>query len=272
MGETEKGAYILGTERAELHRLGFQHQVWASEARQGWDYAQFGMGQTILDFGCGPGFCTRDLAYVVGPEGKVIGLDKSEAYIDFLNKTAELHGLDIQTICSDFDNALLPENSLDGIYDRWALAWIKNPQEIIEKLTRSLKPGGIIVAQEYYDWSTFQTEPRMPGLSKGIAAALKSWEGMEGHINIGRELPSMFFNAGLEVIRTRPMAKITTAEDLTWHWPKSFFEIYLPKLVDMGYISSDEVEEALTDFTELEFIEGATLFCPTMTEVVAVKP
>ena len=149
MAELEKGAYVLGTERAEMHRLGFQHQVWASEARTGWEYAQFGVGQTILDFGCGPGFCTRDLSYLVGPEGKVIGLDKSELYIDFLNKTADLYGLNIQTICSDFDDVMLPDNSLDGIYDRWALAWIKKPEEIMDELSKARNPGGIIVAQEY---------------------------------------------------------------------------------------------------------------------------
>ena len=33
MDNTEK-QYILGTERAELHRLGLQHQVWSAEARE----------------------------------------------------------------------------------------------------------------------------------------------------------------------------------------------------------------------------------------------
>lgn len=70
--------YILGTtEKAELHRRGIQHQVWASETCAGWKLAGFGNGQTILDLGCGRGFCTRDLAYIVGEEGKVIGVDKS---------------------------------------------------------------------------------------------------------------------------------------------------------------------------------------------------
>jgi len=139
-------------------------------------------------------------------------------------------------------------------------------------LTKALKPGGTIVAHEYYNWHTFQTEPQLPGLSKGIEAALKSWEAMSGNINIGKKLPTMFYDAGLEVIRSRPMSKITTPEDLTWNWPKSFFEIYLPKLIEPGFISEPEVEAALEDFESLEFIDGATLFCPTMIEVVAVKP
>ena len=48
MSEHEENQYILGTETAELHRLGVQHQVWASEAQQGWKEANFTAGHTIL--------------------------------------------------------------------------------------------------------------------------------------------------------------------------------------------------------------------------------
>ena len=122
----EANEYILGTEQAELHRLGLQHQVWASEAQYGWNKAKFTAGQTILDLGCGPGFCTKELAYIVGQTGKVIGIDKSENYIQFLSDTKNLHGLNIDAIHSDFDDMKLAPNSLDGMYCRWALAWVSN--------------------------------------------------------------------------------------------------------------------------------------------------
>ena len=62
----EQNAYILGTDKEELHRLGIQHQVWASEAQKGWTLAGFTAGQTLLDLGCGPGFCTKELAMITG--------------------------------------------------------------------------------------------------------------------------------------------------------------------------------------------------------------
>ena len=86
MSNQEKNAYILGTDKDELYRLGLQHQVWASEAQRGWNLAQFSSGQTILDLGCGPGFCTKELAFITGPDGKTIGIDRSESYIEYLNK------------------------------------------------------------------------------------------------------------------------------------------------------------------------------------------
>jgi hypothetical protein len=42
MNET---TYVLGTEQAELHRLGVQHQVWSAEARRGVDLLASGEGR-----------------------------------------------------------------------------------------------------------------------------------------------------------------------------------------------------------------------------------
>ena len=36
-----KKEYILGTNEQELNRLQLQHKVWKSEAKPGWDFADF---------------------------------------------------------------------------------------------------------------------------------------------------------------------------------------------------------------------------------------
>ena len=151
MSQQESNAYILGTETAELHRLGLQHQVWAGEAIKGWELAGFTAGQTLLDLGCGPGFCTTELAYIVGEKGKVIGVDKSEHYIDFLKKFNEHFSLNIEAQCADFNEMKLQDKSLNGVYSRWAFAWVLNPKEINNKLHKALKKNGVVVTHEYFD-------------------------------------------------------------------------------------------------------------------------
>lgn len=266
---TEK-EYILGTEKKELHRLGLQHQVWSSEARKGWEIAEFGNNQTILDLGSGPGFCAMELAYMTGEHGKVIAVDQSKAFIEFLDNQAKMHGLKIDARCQSFDEMKLIDFELDGIFSRWALAWIDNPEEIIDKIAKAMAPGAAFVAHEYYDWMTFQSEPKLPGLMKGLSSCFKSFDDNGGDINIGRRLPQMFYDAGLEVVSTRLMTKLALPDDLTWQWPKSFFEIYFPKLVP-HYLSQEELEELLADVEDLEGIDGSSIFCPTMIEVVAIK-
>ncbi len=272
MSQAENNAYILGTEREELHRLGLQHQVWGSETRRSWKTAEFSNGQTILDLGSGPGFCSMELAYMVGKEGKVIAVDKSKHFTDFLEKDSQFHGLNIEVQNVDFDHMVLTDDSLDGVYCRWVLAWVNNPEEVVSKIIKSMKSGGVFVSHEYYDWSTLQTEPHLPGIAKGIEGALKSFKDQEGDIDIGRRLPQIFYDEGLEVISIRPMSKIASPNDLSWHWPKSFFHIYFPKLIDATYLTHEEVEAALSDFEELEFMNGSTIHCPQMVEVIAVKP
>ena len=267
----ENNAYILGTDKAELHRLGLQHQVWSSEARRGWELGEFSAGQRILDLGCGPGFCTLDLAYMLGEYGEVIGIDKSQTYIDFLKQSTALHDLNIKAICSDFSDMKLEKESLDGAYCRWALAWVSNPEEVIEKVADALVPGGAFVVQEYYDWSTLQTEPSLPNLDKCIAAALRSFKEQEGQIDIGRNIPEHFYNVGLEVMHIRPLSKMGIPESLTWQWPKSFFHIYFPKLTEMGLLNQKVCEAGLEEMRELENLPEATILCPQMVEVIGVK-
>lgn len=272
MTKQEQNQYILGTDKEELWRLGFQHQVWSEEARIGWRHAMITKGQTILDLGCGPGFCTIELAYMMGAEGKVIGVDKSKHYIEYLKELSKFHGLDIDLRHDDFDSMELKDNSIDRIYCRWAIAWIPNPEEIIRKLKKALKSNGKMIVQEYYDWSTLQIEPPLEDLTKGIAAAYKSFVEMEGEINIGRRLPAIFENEGYKVNSIRKMNKLGTTDHLEWHWPKTFFNIYLPKVKEMGYIDQVTMEKALLDFEKLETIKGSNFMGPSMIEVIAEKP
>lgn len=271
MSENEANAYILGTHLTELQRLGTQHQVWAGETVRGWDAAGFTAGQTILDLGCGPGFCSTELAYIVGPTGSVIAVDRSEAFISFLEKVREHHGLNISTQCADFDDMKLDEESLDGVYCRWALAWVPNPADVIEKVSAALRPGGAIVAHEYFDWSTFQTEPRKPALAKAIAAALKTFKDQPGEIDIGRELPGMFARSGFDVVGTRPISKMARPDEFTWSWPRVFIQTYVAGLVSEGLLSSQTMDEALRELAELESDPRSMILAPTVIEVIARK-
>ena len=85
--------YVLGTHSAELQRLGRQHTFWRQECRSGLQRAGFGAGDRLLDLGCGPGFCSLELAELVGPSGQVLGLDLSPVYIEHLQQLAHQQNL-----------------------------------------------------------------------------------------------------------------------------------------------------------------------------------
>lgn len=268
----EKNAYILGTELEELNRLGYQHQVWSEEARKAWRQAGFSYGHDILDLGSGPGFCSLELAYLVGESGQVMAIDKSPSFISFLENITQQRSLkNVKCQCGDFLDLELEAESLDGVYHRWALAWTDHVSDILKKVRRGMKPGAHFVSHEYYDWSTFQIHPSTEALNSSIVAARKAWEEMEGDINIGRRLPSLLEENGFELVSTRILSKLANPGDMTWHWPKTFFQVYLPKLVERGYLDENVRILAMKDFEELQGSSATTLLCPSVIEIIARK-
>ena len=268
---SEKNAYILGTDQIELFRLGLQHEVWSVEAQRGWDNAGFKNGDTLLDLGCGPGFCAQELAYIAGPTGEVHGVDKSEAFISFLDRLSDLHGLGIQTHCADFNDMVLPDDHFDGMYCRWALAWVPDPAAVLEKVMKALKPGGRMVIQEYYDWGVIRTEPDFPALTKAIRTTYSTFKDGPSDIDVGRFLPGIVNDLGMRVVSNRPMHKMVTPGTKSWEWPASFFVSYFPRLVDQGRLTDEEVNQAMEEFKVLSADPLATISTPMMVEVIAEK-
>ncbi len=267
----QKDTYLLGAHQKELHRLGLQHQVWAKEAHLGWEKASFQNGNTILDLGCGPGFCSVELAYRTGDEGKVIAVDLSESFLEFLDHARQLHSLNIDLQNQDLHYLDLEPESLDGAFCRWVLAWVKNPTQIIQRVIQGLKPGATFVAHEYYAWEYFKFEPYRKNLQIGIQAAFESFLDARCNINIGSQLPKIFIDHGLEVISIRPMTKLCRPKDLSWTWPKNFLSSYIPKLAERGKLDKSTAGKAVTELLELEQLPEATCLCPTVVEVIAKK-
>ena len=145
----EPQKYLLGSHKAEMYRLGLQHQVWAKEAHEAWNRAGFKKGDKILDFGCGPGFASIELGYRVGIKGKVLGLDISKKYLDFLNKRKALHPVHIETQLVDLHHYPFEKDSLDGAWCRWVLAWVEQPFKILDNMIPALKKGASLAIHEY---------------------------------------------------------------------------------------------------------------------------
>ena len=86
--------YVLGTHDEEIERLGLQHRAWRQRALDAWRSARIGVGQSVLDVGCGPGYATLDLAELVGPSGRVVAVDKSERFLGALEARRRPRSID----------------------------------------------------------------------------------------------------------------------------------------------------------------------------------
>ena len=75
----------------------------------------------------------------------------------------------------------------------------------------------------------------------------------------------------MEIFNYRLMPKLATPNTETWEWPKTFYKSYFPRLIKMGLLTNEDVELAFKDLKNLETLGYATLWCPLMIEVIAIK-
>jgi ubiquinone/menaquinone biosynthesis C-methylase UbiE len=101
-------------------------------------------GSHVLDYGCGPGFCTIPAAKIVSSQGMIYALDIHPLSIKIIKKKIKKHSLkNVKTILTD-NGTGLPGESIDVALLFNVIFMIKDKEKLIDELHRILKKGGII--------------------------------------------------------------------------------------------------------------------------------
>jgi len=113
-----------------------------------WIYRNFPpAGKTWLDFGCGTGEITSQLALLGA--ARVTAIDVTPGLLDMTQKQAEIDGVAerVRTICGDITTA--PAEQVDFVIAYAVLHHVPDRlQEVTEAIVRWLKPGGTFILCE----------------------------------------------------------------------------------------------------------------------------
>ncbi|MCY7280273.1 MAG: methyltransferase domain-containing protein [Sphingomonas bacterium] len=263
MGE---GDYLFGTRNDEVARLGLQHRVWRPQMLDGFRRARFGPGQTLIDVGAGPGFATADLADTVGPNGRVIAIERSPNFVAALHERA-LANVEVHE--ADLVGHELGVDIADGTWTRWVLAFLSDPTAVVAKIADALKPGGRALFHEYIDYQAWRLIPPTIDHHRYRDLVVKSWRDSGGEPDAALELPRQLAAAGLDLVSVRPMVEIITGDDPMWQWPASFVATNAGRLHELGYCTA---EEASRFATMLDTVEPETrMMTPVVAELIAIK-
>jgi ubiquinone/menaquinone biosynthesis C-methylase UbiE len=102
-------------------------------------------GDSVLDVGCGFGDTAIRLASMVGPQGKVTGVDCCDAFLSYArNEAAANRASNVSFIRGDAEIAL-PHNAFDFVFARFGTMFFANPVAGLRNMRRALKPGGRMV-------------------------------------------------------------------------------------------------------------------------------
>jgi SAM-dependent methyltransferase len=100
-------------------------------------------GQTVLDLGCGAGLDSILAARRVGPTGKVIGVDMTEAMLDKAQRNAAAVGIsNIEWHLADAENLPVTNATIDVVITNGVFNLCPDKPRVLAELHRVLRPGG----------------------------------------------------------------------------------------------------------------------------------
>jgi ubiquinone/menaquinone biosynthesis C-methylase UbiE len=157
-------------------------------------------GNVVLDVGCGTGDDVREVAGLVGPGGKVVGLDVSCGMIEESCKRASGSGLPVEFVLGNAYGLEFPDQSFDRARADRLFVHLQAPERALVEMVRVLRPGGRIVVSDPDCDTIFVDSPKRETTRKVIHSLCdRSGSGM-----VGRELPRLFKHAGLSNIACVP--------------------------------------------------------------------
>jgi ubiquinone/menaquinone biosynthesis C-methylase UbiE len=102
-------------------------------------------GDIVLDLCCGAGASAIPAARLVGPEGRVLGIDVAESLLDMARAKAAREGLaNIEFRAGDATRTALPDGSFDAVICVFGVFFAPDMAGFVAEMWRLVRPGGVL--------------------------------------------------------------------------------------------------------------------------------
>jgi len=187
--------YPLGYSELEARRLAEQAALLEGLTAEVFRRAGLRAGMTVLDIGSGVGDVSLLAARLVGPKGAVLGIDRAASSVQTANGRATALGIThVRFEQADLDR-FEADQTFDALVGRLVLLYLADPADILKRLSRHLRPGGIVAFQEFDMTATSQVPPGELFL-KVRGWLLAAFTAAGAQLDMGTKLYSSFLRAG----------------------------------------------------------------------------
>lgn len=193
----------------DWHARYLQQAGWTASLRAYlFQKAHLDEAQRVLDLGCGTGALLVDFP----ARPLVHGLDLSlPAVIQ-----AKKHAPGAALVCADGFSLPYAPASFDVVFCHFVLLWVSDPLQVVAKMRRVTRPGGVVLALAEPDYGGRIDYPdELAPLGRWQAEALRQ---QGANPEIGRQLAGIFIRAGLTQVETGVMGG-------EWHAPAPAAEL-----------------------------------------------
>lgn len=197
-------------------------------------------GHRVVDFGCGPGMLTIELARRVGPGGHVHAVDLNPDFVARTRHNAAREGVaDRVTVHRATDDRLpLDDACVDRVVCKNVLEYVDDVDATLAEFRRVTRSGGLVHVIDS-DWGMLTVEPlgceRIAALLAAAAPAYRT-------PLIGRQLYGAMRRAGLRDVKVRVLTSADT---------RGFLAFVVTNMVsyacDIGGFDPDEAKQVLAE-------------------------
>ena len=239
-GNKLEARYILGHSAAEIIRLQTQAKILGPITERLLRSAGIRPGIRVLDVGSGAGDVAMLAAELVGPSGRVVGIDRNSQVLSIAMERADragfkhlsFHQADVETFVDDA--------GFDLVIGRYVLIHQTDPVAFLRAAARLARPGGSMAFHELRLRDACPSVPSVPLWDMIDRLLLLAFSSAAPHYDAGDRLIEHFAHAGLPEPNLFCETHVWGAGDVPYYaWKVDTLRAVLPQLQRLGIVAPD---------------------------------
>jgi ubiquinone/menaquinone biosynthesis C-methylase UbiE len=208
--------YVCGHSAREMDRLAIQATVYEDITRDLLLRAGVGPAMQVLDIGCGAGDVSLLAARLVGPAGRVLGVDHASEAVAVARARAERAGVANVAFYAGEIAGFAPDAPVDALVGRFVLMHQPDPAALLGAAARHVRPGGVVAFVESHMSGSVpgvHSWPHSPTYDRVVRWQTDTIRAAGSRTDMGLALGPAFLAAGLPAPDLRLEARVEGGPD-----------------------------------------------------------